>query len=432
MQFRRQYPLSRVGLLVLPLLFAVSTVTAAEAEGESLPSTENTSFARGLSDVFRISGFGTIGIAGSDNDNADFVSQMVQPNGIGHTRDWSAALDSRVGVQLTYLPSDRFSAVLQLTAEQDYNNSWDPDVEWAYLQYAFTPNLSLRVGRMVLPLYMFSEFRKVSFALPWVRTPGEFYNVPNHTTDGLGVLYNHHFGEVNYSFYGVYGQDDSDFPGTNGAADAHSKSREALTLSNTFEYKNTTFRASYSRVKITIDDLDQLFALYRGLGPEGEEIYDEFSIHDREYSQLALGVWHDPGKWFVGGEWGRGFSDSFIQPGDSWYVSAGYRINKFTPYLTYAQTRRSHGSVPLLTAATAPPFVTEPLNNLLTSVVRPVRQSTVTLGTRWDFAENAAFKVQLDHVMTQDNSASLLSNVQPDFDEGDSVNVLSFTVDFVF
>ena len=418
-------------MLVASLLLAGNTALADETTAKDVESrSEVQDFSRGISDVFKFSGFGTLGIAGSDNDRADFVSNLVQPNGVGFTRDWSASVDSRIGVQLTYLPTDKFKAVLQVTAEQDYDNSWEPDVEWAFLQYAFTPNLSLRAGRMVLPLYMFSEYRKVGFALPWVRPPSEFYNVPNHTVDGLGVLYKQHFGDVNYTFYGVYGEDDSRFPG--GSSDSLTRAREGLTLSNTFEYQDTSFHIGYSRVKLTIEDLDELFALYRGFGAEGADIYDEFSIRDREFSQVALGFWHDPGKWFVGGEWSRSFSDTFIAPGDSWYVTGGYRFNRFTPYLNYAQTRRDHGSLPLLSARSTPPFLVEPLNNLLIAILRPVRQSTVSVGTRWDFSENAAFKVQLDHIMTEENSNSLFTNVQSDFDYGESVNVLSFTVDFIF
>ena len=416
-------------LIALSLLCISHTVLAEDAVSvdEETSAEEEVSFTRGFNDMFRFSGFGTLGVAGSDNDRVDFIGNFFQPNGAGYTRDWSASVDSRLGVQLTYLPTDKFSAVLQVTAEQEYDNTWDPDVEWAFLQYDFTPNFSLRAGRIVMPLYMFSEFRKVAFALPWIRPPGELYNVPSHTTDGLGLLYTHHFGEVNYTFYGVYGEDDS-----RSADESHTKAREGLTLSNTFEYKDTTFRLAYSRTKLTIEDLDDLFGLYRAFGPEGEEIYDEFSIHDREYAQFTVGVWHDPGKWFVGGEWSRAMSDTFLQPGNSWYVSGGYRFNKFTPYLTYAQTRLSHGSIPMLSAASGPPFVVGPLNDLLVAVVRPIRQSTVTVGTRWDFAENAAFKVQLDHIMTEENSSTNFINVQPNFDYGDSVNVLSLSVDFVF
>lgn len=410
------------GLVTLTLLLLACPAYAEVADEAKAPEAE--SYSRGIKDVFKLSGFGTLGVAGSDNDRVDFATSVLKPNGVGYTRDWSVNVDSRVGVQLSYLPTEKFSAVLQVISEQRYDNSWDPEVEWAFLQYNFTPNLSLRAGRMLLPLYMFSEYRKVGFALPWVRPPASFYSVPVNNTDGLGILYQHRLGELNYRFYGVYGQDDLKSP-----SGGLTKAREGLTLSNTFEYKDATFRLGYSRVKLTIEDLDDLFAIYRFFGPEGEAIYDEFKVRDREYSVLALGGWYDPGQWFVGGEWSRAFTDTFIQPGNSWYVTGGYRFNKITPYLIYSESRLSHGSIPQLSG---PPFVVSGLNNLLGEILRPINQSTIAVGARWDFAEHAAFKVQLDHIKTENNSNGNFINVQPNFDRGDSVNILSFTVDFVF
>jgi hypothetical protein len=410
------------GFLALALLLLACPAYAEVTDEAKTPEAE--SYSRGIKDVFKLSGFGTLGIAGSDNDRVDFATSVLKPNGVGYTRDWSVNVDSRVGVQLSYLPTDKFSAVIQIISEQRYDNSWDPEVEWAFLQYDFTPNLSLRAGRVLLPLYMFSEYRKIGFALPWVRPPAGFYSVPINNTDGLAILYQHHIGELNYKFYGLYGQDDSKSPGG-----TVSKAREGLTLSNTFDYKDATFRLAYSRVKLTIEDLDDLFAIYRSFGPEGEAIYDEFKVRDREYSVLALGGWYDPGKWFVGGEWSRAYTETFIQPGNSWYVTGGYRYKEFTPYLIYSESRLSHGSIPQLSG---PPFMVAGLNNLLGEILRPINQSTVTVGTRWDFAEHAAFKVQLDHIKTENNSNGNFINVQPNFDRGDSVNILSFTVDFVF
>jgi len=410
--------------LIATLVACPAVAEVASLKENQPPVHSELSFARELKDMFRFSGFGTLGVAGSDEDRADFVSTITQPHGPGYTRDWTAALDSRLGVQLTFLPTDKFSAVVQVTTEQEWDNSWEPDIEWAFVQYDLTSNLSIRAGRMVVPLFMFSEFRKVGFALPWVRPPGEFYFVPYHTSDGLGVLFKHNFGDVRYTFYGTYGQDDSRLH-----EGIHSKWRQGFSLSNTFEYKDTSFRASYSSAKMTFEERDDALALFKTFGPQGDAIYDEFSLRDREYTQLAFGIWHNPGKWFAGGEWSRGFSDSYIQPGDTWYITSGYRFNKLTPYLMYSKTRRDHGSTPQLSG---PPATVGPLNDFLFALTGPLRQSTITVGTRWDFAENAAFKVQLDHIMTEENSNSLLWNVQPDFDFGDSVNVLSFTVDFVF
>ncbi|HEU4708673.1 MAG TPA: hypothetical protein VFS17_05105, partial [Methylophilaceae bacterium] len=164
-------------------------------------------------------------------------------------------------------------------------------------------------------------------------------------------------------------------------------------------------------------------------GPQGEAIYDKFSAHDREFRQIGAGIWHDTGKWFAGGEWSRAYTDTMIAPGDSWYVTGGYRFGKLTPYLTYSGTRTHFDNIPSLSG---PPFVVGGLNNLLHALLRLVNQTTITVGTRWDFAENMAFKAQFDHIKPENNSNGTLTNVQPNYDLGDSVNLLSFTLDFVF
>ena len=161
-------------------------------------------------DVLKLNAFGTLGLVHSDNDKADFVTTVVQSRGAGYTRDWSAVVDSRLGVQLTYLPTDKLSAVLQVIAEQRDDGVIRPEVEWAYLQYAITPALSVRVGRTVLPTYLHSQYRKVSYANHWVRPPAEFYVVPVNSSDGISILFNSHIGELNYALHAVFGQGDQD------------------------------------------------------------------------------------------------------------------------------------------------------------------------------------------------------------------------------
>src|SRR5690606_22083262 len=108
---------SFTSLAIFSLLCISHTALAGDATptSEEAAAGEEVNFERGLKDVFRFSGFGTLGVAGSDNDRADFISNFFQPNGAGYTRDWSTSVDSRLGVQLTYLPTDKFSAVLQVT-----------------------------------------------------------------------------------------------------------------------------------------------------------------------------------------------------------------------------------------------------------------------------------------------------------------------------
>src|ERR1700677_1921798 len=45
------------------------------------------------------SGFGTLGIVHSDYSEADFIANVVQPHGAGHSRSWSPTPDSDLGGQ---------------------------------------------------------------------------------------------------------------------------------------------------------------------------------------------------------------------------------------------------------------------------------------------------------------------------------------------
>jgi hypothetical protein len=121
----------------------------------------------------------------------------------------------------------------------------------------------------------------------------------------------------------------------------------------------------------------------------------------------------------------------------AWYASGGYRLGKFTPYLTYAQVDTdSRTSDPGLTLSGLPPVLAAPaaglntgLNDLLAS---SPAQKTISAGVRWDFAKNAALKLQFDQTRLGAGSPGMLINLQPGFQTGGRFNVFSATVDFVF
>ena len=59
-------------------------------------------------------------------------------------------------------------------------------------------------------------------------------------------------------------------------------------------------------------------------------------------------------------------------------------------------------------------------------------QSTVSLGVRWDLLRSAALKLQYDRVMLGDGSHGVFGNVQPGFQAGSTVQLISASFDFVF
>jgi hypothetical protein len=120
----------------------------------------------------------------------------------------------------------------------------------------------------------------------------------------------------------------------------------------------------------------------------------------------------------------------------AWYVSGGYRLGVFTPYVTYAEASADNLSDPGLTIAALPPGFAGPaagLNAALDSILSSKAvENTISIGGRWDFMKKADLKLQFDHTRIGAGSSGVLSNIQPGFQLGGRVTVVSATVDFVF
>ncbi len=414
--------LNHIALLATALL-----VTALYAAGASADDFERP--------MFSFSGFGTLGVVHSSESQADFTSSILKPNGAGYSHAWSPDVDSMIGGQVTANFTPKLSAVLQIIAEQNYDNTYRPHVEWANIQYQFTPAFSARVGRFVLPPFLYSDTRKVAYTYPWVRPPLEVYHLlPVTADDGLQVLYNKHVGDFTHTLKANYSKSDSKQPDGGGGGTV--KARQVFGISYDLEYHAVTMHFAYQRPHLTIDSVKPLFDAFRQFGPEGNALADKYDIENKPMSIIAAGVTYDPGKYFVTAEWISFAAHSFIGELTGWYASGGYRIGKFTPYLTYGQSKADNLSDPGLNLSTLPPSLIGPaagLNAALNSILstKPV-QNTLSIGGRWDFMSNAAFKLQYDHTSIGAGSTGVLINTQPGFQTGGKVNVFSATIDFVF
>jgi predicted porin len=255
--------------------------------------------------------------------------------------------------------------------------------------------------------------------------------VPFSSNDGVDASYRMHFGELTNTVEGSYGPSESKLP-DGGAV----KARASWGVSNTTEYGPLTVRMAYLKASVTAESYNPLFDAFRQFGAEGIAIADKYDTANKPYSVLALGASYNPGKWFLMGELGYFDSHSVFGKGPAWYVSGGYRIGKFTPYVTYAQVRADNLSDPGLTVSALPPSLVGPANDLnfaLNSVLSTrYDQSTISVGGRWDFMKNTALKLQFDHTRIGAGSTGILINTQPGFQLGGKVDLFSATIDFVF
>jgi hypothetical protein len=383
--------------------------------------------------IFSFSAFGTLGVVHSSEDRADFTASPLAPDGPGFTDAWSPDVDSRLGAQVMARFTPQLSAMLQVISEQRYNDTYTPHVEWANITYQPIPDLSLRVGRIVLPTFLLSDSRKVGYANPWVRPPVELYSLsPIFDSDGAYVSYKVHLGEVVNTVVGTYGQTRFGYP----QAGQFSVKRLRV-IADTVEYGAATLHIAYQASSFTYSAADPLFDAFRQFGPQGVALANKYNLDDKPAQVITAGALYDPGKWFVTGEWGQRSLHSAAGEAIAWYVSGGYRVAKFTPYLTYSRAKQdSNTTDPGLSLSGLPPNLAGAaagLNAALNSLLGTLAaQKTISIGSRWDLMKNVDLKVQYDHINLGAGSAGTLVNVQPDFQRGATVNVASITIDFVW
>jgi hypothetical protein len=383
--------------------------------------------------MFSFSGFGTLGAVHSNEDHADF-SSVLKPNGAGYTHRWSTDVDSRIAGQINARFTSQLSAMVQVISEQLYDNTYRPQVEWANLKYQPTREISFRVGRIVLPGFLVSDFRKVGYANPWVRPPHEVYTLsPVNNSDGVDAIYRLVVGGFVQSVSASYGKTDVKVPGGT-SADV----RRLWTISESVEYGAATVHLSFVQGRFTFTqlDLETLFRALRQFGPQGSALADRYDVDDKLVRLIGLGAMYDPGGWFVMGEWGKRDLNSVFGKSTAWYASGGYRVARFTPYLTYAAvTANSNTSDAGLTVSALPAVLAGPataLNAGLNAALGQIAvQRTISVGMRWDIVNKVDFKLQYDYTRLGAGSAGTLSNLQPGFQRGGSVSLFSVVIDFV-
>lgn len=345
-------------------------------------------------------GFGSLGVSHSSMDLGDYVLDSGIPKGPGLSNYLSTANDSRIAGHMAAQITPAVSVVLQVDSEYHTGNTYEPEVEFANVKYVFTPYAYIRAGRIALPTFLESENRDVGYTYAWIHPPVEVYRQEQIThSDGVDANYRLQIGEVGNSIKAVYGRSTIE---TNDSLAASSLSSKNLWgIFDSAEYGPAIIHVGYQERDTASG--------YLLAGQTGTWVKD---------SDLSVGVQYDPGDWFAMSEWIQ--RRSTYKTG-AMYVSAGYRVKKFTPYLIYSQN--SPGS---FLAGSPPP---SPDGIRLANRA----QSTVSLGMRWDFTKNTDLKLQYDRVKLSDNSNGFLANVPANATlYGAKFHVLSAVVDFIF
>lgn len=380
--------------------------------------------------TFKFSGFGTFGAVHSSEKNADFSSTILQPDGAGFSRGTSYTNDKKVGLQVSTNLTDWLSVTAQGVSEYRYDGTYSPNMTLGFAKVKVSPEFTVRLGRVPMPAYIISDYQKTGYAYTWVRPPVEVYQFnPILSVDGGDITWQTHVGNVALATKVFAGSFDTKGFALKSVTDF--TFRKMAGVSFTAAHGNATYRAFYTQFDITADNsfVNTYLGYIRtglpggpfGVVPPDPALADQLSLYQKRITYISLGYQYDPGDWFVLGEVARNAGDdNLIVHSTAGYVTGGYRLGNWTPFLMLAKRQND--------SATTNP---NPIANALLSGQNRASQ-TLSVGLRWDFMKNLDLKLQCDAVKNGAGAPGALSNTQPAFQKGQSYNLITINLDFVF
>ncbi|MDT8999539.1 porin [Paucibacter sp. APW11] len=243
---------------------------------------------------------------------------------------WSLAPESRLGLQGNWTFDDKWSFTAQGMARHAAKKA-KVELEWAYLSYNLTPQWTIQAGRKRLPLFLYSDFQDVSFAYNWVRVPPDVYGWAVVNYNGANITYRSDIAGWAVKSNAYIGQE-------------HTKdnpiNRLASPTPTDIDWDNMwgvdlevnrdwfTARIAYNKSK-------------QRMTQNGVQVSPDPTQFGRSSPQsfLALSLGIDKGDWIARSEMSKVDRSPARGSYYGFLLGVGYRIDKFTPMITFSQLK---------------------------------------------------------------------------------------------
>jgi len=363
-------------------------------------------------DRIHINFYGTAGIA-TLSPAADLFHGSAK-SGPSISSRASGDFDSRAGLQVEGDLIENVSLVWQGLLQHDLDGKRGIDTKWAYLKFRPSTWLDFKLGRFMTPFYQISEQMYVGYAQPWVRPPLEVYGLIGQVDKSDGLWMRLHLPTEGFHTSLEF------------SASRFSKSQEGVDykISSMFtsvlnvSWDGLSLRAMAARVPISLSGpavdstqplLDVPGAAYR------------YDVSGEKAWYYDIAARYQDTQWFASAEYvltdlnkNHAFSEVA-----AYTVTLGHYWHELLPYIVYsslhvlnAQPETGLTGASLLVAQGM-------IDN------RKNDQSTLSIGTRWDFYPGLALKGQLDRIRTPAGHRGLFGTAP-----SGSVNVYSMTLDW--
>ncbi len=364
-----------------------------------------------LQERISIQGFASAGLSQTNRD-LDYQ---------GASNDLTTLARGRMGLQFNFMLAAKTEAVIQLEAAAA-NDDWSLETSWAYVQHTISTRYQISVGRMRAPAFSQSQVLNVGYAYPWVRPPREAYTLPFNDLDGIIWTIRQPIGSNGWSAQTRF------LYGTNEYGD------EAKGLTNndmrgiTVELSNSvwTFRSCYG--------MEEVILRFKELGFDNQITLGKF---------FDAALTYENGKLLVINEYTLADTrKTLLGKSAGYFTTVGYRFGQWLPYFTVAQVktldddeRLTYTDAEALTAALQGDISLYKANSIANVVNK--RQTSYSLGLRYDLQSQTAIKLQIDYGTAFNGTNGFISAPKDALGrlgvhDYDSVTLVNLVIDTVF
>ncbi|MDO6559896.1 hypothetical protein [Paraglaciecola chathamensis] len=357
-------------------------------------------------DKLQFSGFARAVAGYLNEDDAQYL---------GYENKVSFAEQSLLGLQVDYQISKNFSATAQAIGRTGDDN--DSGIEWLYVTYTPTTSLRFKLGRQRTPVFSYSDYLDVGFAYNWVLLPQQVYQqflFPNF--DGLHANYEHIGEDISLSIEAYFGELDRNF--IYKGESLNTNVDNILGMVSSLGYEGWTIRASFHQgdADVTQEELSEFSNMLRGLG----FIQSADSLLNKGFARFyQLSVFYEDVDYFFRSEASRLRTGLFLAPDtNGYFISGGVNFYPFSFYASFARDTNKYSA-----AISEIPFgVNQQLDQLaygyqqITAQVGNNSTVSYSIGGRWDWNENLAFKMQTSLLKERDGFEGIFVNRNSNFD----------------
>ncbi|MEP1551879.1 MAG: porin [Paraglaciecola sp.] len=329
----------------------------------------------------------------------------------GYGEDIGFTEESLFAIQISGDINEKMTATGQIVAKGE--DGYTPSFEWAYMTYSATDNLSISAGRLRLPLFRYSSSLDVGYSYHWVNAPQAVYDVPFNNLDGIRLDYSNYAGDWEYNIQLAYGAYDTDTDVYNIVGN------NTIVASAELTYEWLKLRGVWGTGESSLN----LYALEDSLATLEQvlpaDLYDLYAYEEDNGYFVGFGVEVDRFDWFVSAEiTSVDTPDSYLREDMAYYVTAGLRLGKFTPSITY-EAKESEEDFKYVDQISALPSAELQATLYGIQTLFDDDSKTITLGLRYDYDTNIALKADV-------------SKYTDDLNEDNDATLVRFAVNYVF